>query len=305
MTPVVLAVLAVVMAWATGPLARSGWVRRAPRLGVLAWHGVVYGLGAAVILAAVTAMVHWDRSHDVLCHAWEVCADALRGAHGGTAQVGAIVGAILLAALLGRLLVGAVTVMTGRRRQRQALEGLVEITAAVVPARGVTVVACPHPAAYLVPGNRAEVVLTTAALERLSGEEIDAVLAHERAHADGRHYWLQASTQVFARAFPRLPAFATAARQIERLLEMRADDVAARTTSRLTLARAMVAMAGPGQPSAPSSLRLDGGDAVERLHRLLDPPAPLPRAAQVLGAVLVTVLPTVPVITALALRSVS
>ncbi len=69
---------------------------------------------------------------------------------------------------------------------------------------------------------------------------------------------------------------------------MRADDVATRHHARLSLARALVAMASDS--SAPASdaasaglaaqLAATGGDALARMNRLLDPPVPLPRPAR-------------------------
>jgi hypothetical protein len=85
---------------------------------------------------------------------------------------------------------------------------------------------------------------------------------------------------------------ASAVGQVTRLIEMCADDIAARQHSRLTLARALVAMAVP--PPDPAALHVAGGDAAERLRRLLDPPPPLPRMAQALVLTAWTLVPAVP-----------
>ena len=81
------------------------------------------------------------------------------------------------------------------------------------------------------------------------------------------------------RAFPRVELFAVARRQIARLVEMRADQVAATGRAPLDLARALVTMAI--STAAPSgALAATGGDAVERVHRMLRPPAPLHRGVR-------------------------
>jgi bla regulator protein blaR1 len=70
---------------------------------------------------------------------------------------------------------------------------------------------------------------------------------------------------------------------------MRADDVATLGHERISLARALVAMAPTVIPPAsatatPAGLALvlaaTGGDALARMNRLLDPPAPLPRSVR-------------------------
>jgi Zn-dependent protease with chaperone function len=134
--------------------------------------------------------------------------------------------------------------------------------------------------------------VTTGALGRLSEAELAAVLAHERAHAAGRHHRLSDAVRLLQRAFPRVPVFASAVGQVTRLVEMCADDAAARQHSRLTLARALVAMAAPGPGAA--VLHAAGGDAVERLRRLLDPPPPLPRATRALVLTAWVLVPAIP-----------
>ncbi|MES9544317.1 M48 family metalloprotease [Actinomadura sp. NPDC000600] len=44
--------------------------------------------------------------------------------------------------------------------------------------------------AWWLPGAAPQLVITTAALRRLKGRQLDAVLAHEQGHAQARHDWL-------------------------------------------------------------------------------------------------------------------
>ena len=63
-----------------------------------------------------------------------------------------------------------------------------------------------QPAAYCVAGRQPTVILTTAAVQALDPGQLDAVLAHERAHLAGRHHRLLALTPaVLALALGRLP----------------------------------------------------------------------------------------------------
>src|SRR5206468_10144529 len=74
----------------------------------------------------------------------------------------------------------------GARRRRVHVQTL-DLAGRPAPALGATIVEHPQPAAYVVAGRRRRVVVTTGALDRLAPDELAAVLAHERAHANGRH----------------------------------------------------------------------------------------------------------------------
>jgi Zn-dependent protease with chaperone function len=153
----------------------------------------------------------------------------------------------------------------------------------------------PDPAAYLIPGWPDRVVVTSGAVDRLPQAELNAVLAHERAHAAGRHHRWCALAGLLHHAYPSVPVFTHAQRQITRLVELCADATAARTQSPLALARALVTMAEAA--AAPTAvLPAGGGDITERVIRLLQPPQRLPTALRVATAVAFLTLPLVPVL---------
>jgi Zn-dependent protease with chaperone function len=289
------AAFAMLLAFAVpSPLRRAAWPVRAPRLGILAWQTTSGAVVAALGTAATAALLHWDPTHAVVCAAWRVCVDALTGAHGRTAQAIAFAGLATLAILVLRLGTAwrrVITAADNSRRQHQAL-----LVHAGTPRAdlGATVVASPEPAAYLVPGSHPQVVVTTGALLRLSAPQLAAVVAHERAHAKGHHHRLRDVARMLNRAFPRVPVFAHAALEVGRLVELRADDVAARDHSPLAMAYALAALATP-EPDI-HVVGAGGGDAAERLYRLLDPPRPLSRPVQVAVAAGCLALPAVPVL---------
>lgn len=299
MTALVLGVFVATLVLHTAPrLVRAEWVRRAPGLGILAWQMLVYATVLSMGLVGLTWMLHWDSTHAIICIAWRHCLDALRGDHGPRVQLVAVLGAVLLMVMASRLLVAAYRLARTEHRQRRLLLTMIRLVGSRLPALGATVVPSARPAACLVPGGGAEVVVTSAAVLRLSPAELRAVLAHERAHACGHHYWLLRSVRLLDRAFPWLPMFGLAAQQVRRLVELRADEIASRSTQPQTLARALVtlATAWPGQhPAAGGMLAADGGDTAERLDRLLQPPQPLPRAMAYGLAVLLPLLPLLPV----------
>ncbi|WP_432974137.1 M56 family metallopeptidase [Dactylosporangium sp. CA-233914] len=319
MTSLLLAAYAVVLVLVAGPrLARAGWVARAPGLGIFAWQMWCTALLSCTVLVGASSMLHWDRSHNVACRAWQVCLDALVGRHGPAAQIAAVCGAGLLVALAVRLTLAGWRLTGAERRQRCRLRQLMRTAGQPLPEFGAVVVPAEQPAAYLLPGgDERDVVLTSAAVNHLTGEELHAIAAHERAHATGRHYRLLRTVRLLDHAFPWAPCFATAARQMHRLVELRADDVAVRSHPPIVLARALVALAearaqqsaagrnrawwGTEDPGA--HLAAHGGDAAERLHRLLHRPRPMPATLTRATAGLFTLLPVAPVVFAVVERS--
>jgi Zn-dependent protease with chaperone function len=273
-------------------LGRAAWAYRAPGLGVLAWHAAAVAVVLAIGLADLATLGHPEPAAGWWGTLWQVCLNALAGAHGVGGRVAALAGSVLLAALVFRLATGGWQVVGGGGRRRRDHRAMLRLAGVRHADREFTVVPHPEPAAYVVPGRRPEVVVTTAALGRLSDVELAAMLAHERAHAAGRHHWLLVAARLLRRAFPWVPLFRHAVRELTRLVEMRADDVAARGHSRLALARALAAMAQ--RETVPEALHGTGGDALERLRRLLDPPAPLPVPARVLVAAFSGMLPLAP-----------
>jgi Zn-dependent protease with chaperone function len=132
---------------------------------------------------------------------------------------------------------------------------------------GAVVVDAAEPAVYCVAGRRPTIVVTTRALDALSTEQLAAVLDHERCHLAERHHLILRACQSVARAFPFVPLFRDARPHVAALLEMRADDVAARRHGERPLADALAAVAVTA-PLGPA-LAAGGQSALARAQRLL------------------------------------
>lgn len=264
-------------------LVRTGWAARAPRLAIWAWQAitatVVVSVALAGLVLAVPAMPVSGNLADML-HA---CVMALRAQYatpGGA--VAAATGTVLALAVVGRAgwCLGA-SLWRARRERRRHAEVLVMVGRAH-PGLGVTVLEDDRPAVYCLPGTGHRIVLTSAALAALEPYALDAVIAHERAHIRQRHHLVLAYADALERAFPKVALFRTAAEETRRLVEMAADDEATARTDSLTLAGALVELAGAGVPTA--SLAASGGQVAGRVRRLLGPPRPLRRAVVWTGA---------------------
>ncbi len=136
------------------------------------------------------------------------------------------------------------------------------------------------------PGRPATIVLTSGALAVLDSAQLDAVLAHERAHLAGRHHLLITLTKALSVILPAVPLFAAGSAEVARLAEMCADDSAARDSGRHIVLAALLTM-GTGRAVPAAALAATAGAITTRVQRLLDPP---PHARQARnGAALVTV----------------
>jgi Zn-dependent protease with chaperone function len=132
---------------------------------------------------------------------------------------------------------------------------------------GAVVLDAPEPAVYCVAGPQPTIVVTTRALSALTPAALAAVLAHERCHLTERHYLLIRACHVLARAFPFVPLFREARSRMGGLLEMRADDVAARRHGVAPLIDALTAVAAG--PPLRTALGAGGAPARTRVDRLL------------------------------------
>jgi hypothetical protein len=133
----------------------------------------------------------------------------------------------------------------------------------------VVMVEATKPAAYCVAGRPPAIVVTSAARAALDDRQMAAVLAHERAHLAGHHAVIVSTLRALAASFPRLSLITQGAHQVARLLEMCADDVAARRHSSRALLSGMVALtaAAPVEALAAADLAV-----LARAERLAAPP---------------------------------
>jgi Zn-dependent protease with chaperone function len=130
---------------------------------------------------------------------------------------------------------------------------------------GVIVVDASEPAVYSVTGPRPTIVVTTGARSMLSPTALAAALDHERCHLAERHFVLLGAGRLMARAFPFVPLFRAAEARIADLIEMRADDVAARRHGARSVIDALTAIASaPHDPNPAADAR-----ALARASRLV------------------------------------
>jgi len=243
-------------------LPRAAWPSRAPRAGIAVWlagplSAVACLALAGLILAVPCAQVGADLA-------------MLRAQYASPAgAVAGLAGSLLMVTTLGRLTWYYWSAAASARRCRARHDDVLAVIARPGPAADIRIIDSGHPAVYCLPGRR-RIVLTTAALDSLDGSQLDAVLAHERAHLSGRHHLVLRLAAALERTFPGVRFFAVAAEQVAYLVEVAADDAAAHRAPRLTVAAALLAVAAAG--IAAGALGAGGSAVARRIERLIDPP---------------------------------
>jgi Zn-dependent protease with chaperone function len=299
-------VAAILLAYAAGAgtlgarmLARARWPVRAPLLGITTYLAAAWSVLAALGLAGLTLAVHATALGGVLSTAVGACVLRLRATYatpGGAAAAAA--GLVLSATVVAWTALTAVGHLRATWRQAKRHAQTARLVGRPDPALDAVLVEHSQPAAYCVAGRQPTVILTTGALLALDPGQLDAVLAHERAHLAWRHHRLLAMARISRRALPFLPLMRDTEAQVERLVELHADDTAARARDPRSLAAALVVLATSASPAP--ALAAAATDAVQRIHRLLRPAEPLGTLRRQLLRTLVAGLALLPAALALA-----
>jgi hypothetical protein len=271
-------------------LTRSTWTWRTPRVAILCWQAVGLAAGlSAVGLPIAIGLAAYDRGTGSALLAltndlWHSTLPAGVGpVHLGLVGVGFGVGAVLLTTTV-RSIHGTVR---AQRRHRDLL-ALVARRDPTVP--GALVLDHPSAAAYCLPGVKPRVVVSAGTLSLLDRAELEAVLTHERAHAEERHDLVLLPFTALCRALPWLRWVHEAHERVSLLVEMRADDKARELHAEAPLAGALRRFAAAENRITPAgTLGLGDRDLDVRVQRLMVAERP----ARLIGATALTVTTTV------------
>jgi beta-lactamase regulating signal transducer with metallopeptidase domain len=279
-------------------LGRARWTARAPLLAIVTYLAAGWSVVAAVGLAGLTLAVHATALGGGLSQLIGACVHRLRatyGTPGGVTVAG--LGLTMAGAVVARTALTATTHLRAAGRQALRHAQTARLVGRSEPALGAVLVEHSQPAAYCVAGRQPTVILTTAAVQALDPSQLDAVLAHERAHLAGRHHRLLALARIGREVLPFLPLMRDAEQQVARLVELHADDAATRARDPRLLATALVVLATAAGPAP--ALAAGATDSVQRIHRLLGPSEPLGRARRQLLRAAAAALAAAPVLLAL------
>ncbi|MGW3726404.1 M56 family metallopeptidase [Streptomyces sp. F001] len=281
-------------------LARTDWPDREPVVALWVWQCVVVAVLLCCALSmTLSAAAAWQavRGH-VFAPAPRAVVEAYAlgttGPWAATTALALASGAVWTAVMLVREVVRA---QARRRRRRAELLVRAPLLPGEEPGNGrLVVLEGERPDAWWLPGTAPRLVLTTAALRRLKGQQLDALLAHEQGHARARHDWLLHCSAALACGFPRVPVFAAFRDEMHRLVELAADDMASRRFGRLTTALALVGVNEDRGVFGPCPT--PQAHVPQRVHRLLTPPDRLTAVRRLRLTATAALVPVVPVLVA-------
>lgn len=256
----------------------------------------------AFAVAGVDRLASWNPAIDA-------CADQLP--INDESPVGAVLGnlaSVVVGLLAVRLAYSLLATFGAARLRRRSHAGLLRMLARPDEDLGVLVLDHPEPACYCLPGRRGGIVITSGALDRLSGPQLQAVLQHERAHLAARHHVVVALALAMRRTVPRVRLLRYAERETRRLVELIADDAAARQSGAPTVAAALAvigtgrlaggaSLEGPllGESTLGAALAIDSSPTVARVVRLIGARRTVRRRAKAVSVLAAVAAVAVPV----------
>ena len=263
-------------------LTRARWTYRAPRLAIALWQALAGAVVLSLLLGSMSLAHPGFSPVGTVGEIIHACFVELREQYStstGAAISGLGFGLFLV---LSWRLASALT-RHHRRASRLRIQHLRRL-ALVESDVGRDVAMVDHDAAavYCIPPGRrsrdGRIIVTRGANNLLTDHQLGLVLRHERAHLTARHERPVKRSQALAEAFPLLPFFAVAHKEVASLVEMHADDAIA-IEDRPALATALLRLATSPQPRVPSGLlAAAGGATLARARRLVRPQPRLGRA---------------------------
>lgn len=210
------------------------WTSRFPRTGIAVWLGAL-GSGTVALVAGVGVAIHAARVH---------AAEADRSLSSGSIVNGLTLTLLtcLMMSLVGGI-IGTALYRAGLNAvQRRRLRRLVEM-ATPSTARQITVIESSEPSAVSMGGRNPRIMISSCLQDQLSSRELTAVVEHERAHLSQRHHALLHIADLQYRCAPVLPCARALDQSLRLLVELAADDHAARRCGVDVTAAALRSMA--------------------------------------------------------------
>ncbi len=218
-------------------LTHGDWSMRRPALAVGGWVAALLGGTTALVVAVAAWMLPvpmWQRAGCAGC--------------GSTGAFAIGIGAAILLGAVAALIGGqAERIWVADRPVGSAVALLAGSSSRYeVTCNGITVSHVDGGLPALALSSRAcgrQIVISHALERQLAPDELASVIEHERAHLDQRHDWIVRLARLNEACFPRLPGARVFAARVHLLVELLADDRAARVCGAETTASALLALA--------------------------------------------------------------
>lgn len=210
-------------------LTRGRWQMQHPRLALFAWHAAL-GSGLIAIVASVILSV-----------------TIAVNAHGASSDGEAIVGTVLgwgslaiVGAAIAVIAASSETILDASRDNHGSILALARGSVELEPGVKVTRCETRELIACAIPGPDKVILISTRLEQELTAAQLLAVVEHERTHLRQRHHLVMRLAEINAACLPRLVAAQRLRRSTALLVELIADDEAARRRGAANLANALL-----------------------------------------------------------------
>ena len=257
-----------------------------PTVVLWVWHSLALSVLTAIgIGLAMTSHDVWEHSLSWVLHADK---SRVHAAYAGPKEVPTGWNlALIVLLVLGAIGAGSAFTNLRRMTRAQAAHRLLSVDTSELPngarmaAAPIAVVPEPTPMIYCLPGKgqARRIVVTTGARDLLSYDQLEAALEHEHAHLARSHHRMVLIAEAVAAAL-RLPRMLQHyPRAVRLLVELEADDRAARLHGAHTVASALLEISCVASPGGRIGLAMAGTGTSLRIRRLLDQRRRAPRRA--------------------------
>ncbi|MGB3413771.1 MAG: M56 family metallopeptidase [Microbacteriaceae bacterium] len=224
---VFLALAILLMLLAPRALTLSPWQIRRPRLALSFWFGAFF-LSVAALIAATLAAIYAEITAERPVDDWSSI----------FVTIIAWVSLFLLGGFLALIVTANEPLIESQRRTRAQLTPAGATDGGDKKLR-VSSFESEEYFAYALPGKQPQILVSSPLISALNRQQLQAVLAHEYAHLQQRHHWAMRIAEVNARCLPRIRAGQKLKRATMLLIELIADDTAAKQVGPAPLANAL------------------------------------------------------------------
>ncbi|SFB16200.1 Peptidase family M48 [Amycolatopsis marina] len=239
-----------------------------PAIVIVCWLAAMVGTGVTVLAGGLLLVLPGHGPAGTITQAMHHCWAALGHSH--LPQLDPAVAALSLAvAAVVLVRMAASTARTARRQdavRRPHLEALRILRPSRDGVAPMLWIEHDRPMAYSLGGRDALIVATRSLADRLSPDELRAVLAHEHAHLHGRHHQVIAIAETVAKALGFVPLMRLAPGVLRLQVELAADRAAVRECGRGAVRSALLTLTA--QSTLPGALAMAGGETAARLRHL-------------------------------------
>jgi Zn-dependent protease with chaperone function len=227
-------------------------ISRRPRVVLAAWHSCLITATLSLTLALglmISAGISLQTApaSSLAGRGWLAPIASTLLAWGATAVLGGLV---------FRMVDEARRVLSEQKERGRELSRLIAAsTPEMIGGRQVLLVRSPLALAAALP-SASTILVSTGIRERLAADQLIAVLEHEAAHIRHHHATAVTVARISQSIIPALPAPARLSQATSIVVELIADDAAARRCGRQTVAGALAAFGSPDESMAMRSLRL-------------------------------------------------